>query len=221
MKVGTDGVLLGAWVKPGNSERILDIGTGSGLIALMLAQKSNAKIDAIEIDKSAAFQAKENVNDSAWSDRIIIHNKSLQDFKPDNQFDLIVSNPPFFDCGPQALRQERATARHNLKLTIADLIFYSKSMLNVHGRIALILPFETRYELISTIAHNGLWIEKETRVLPVPGKPVNRILFLLSEIPGIAREVNEIIIEENGRHQYSSEFQEITAEYYMFCENRI
>ncbi len=216
MKVGTDGVLLGAWAKPENSERILDVGAGSGLIALMLAQKSNAKIDAIEIDKSAAFQAKENVNSSPWSDRIIIHNKSLQDFKPDYQFDLIVSNPPFFVCGPQAIIQERATARHNLRLTIDELIFYSKRMLNVDGRIALILPFETRYELIAAIARNGLWVEKETRVIPVPGKQANRILFLLSEIPGIERDVDEIIIEENGRHQYSSDFQKITGEYYIF-----
>lgn len=218
MKVGTDGVLLGAWVNPQNAERILDIGTGSGLIALMLAQKSKAKIDAVEIEESAAEQAIENVENSSWSDRIIIHNTSFQDFKPQQKFDLIISNPPFFDSGPKAPQKDRATARHNQNLTITHLISFSKKILNKSGHIALILPVEMRRELVLSIAKNDLWIEKETRVIPVPGKSANRILFLLSENSDLIRRVDEIIVEENGRHQYSEEFKKITSDYYKFYE---
>lgn len=218
MKVGTDGVLLGAWVTPENSRQILDVGTGSGLIAIMMAQKTDAEIDAIEIDKAASEQAAENIIKSPWSDRLKVYNISLQDYgaRSEKKYDLIVSNPPFFNSGPQADQKERATARHNNELTITELIYHSRNLLRGNGKVALILPVDMRQELVSCIAQNGLWIEKETRVVPIPGKPVNRILFLLSVVQNQERVVNEIVLEENGRHQYSKDFQEITKEYYTF-----
>lgn len=218
MKVGTDGVLLGAWTEPTGAKRILDIGTGSGLLAIMLAQRSSAIIDAIEINQDAATQARENFESCHWSEQLQIHNVSLQEFanQPGYKYDLIITNPPFFSTGPQSPDTNRAMARHNNSLTVDELILCSVKMLTREGKIALILPVELRRPLVSSIAKCALWIEKETKVIPVPGKPVSRVLLLLSRATGTNAVINEIVVEDNGRHGYSTQFRELTAAYYKF-----
>ena len=124
MKVGTDAVLIGSWVNASNSKTILDIGTGTGIIALMLAQKSGARIDAIDIDNNAFEQAQENVNNCNWKERITVHHVSLQQFVADStqKYDLIVSNPPYFVDSSKAIEESRTNARHTDQLAYTDLL---------------------------------------------------------------------------------------------------
>lgn len=140
MKVGTDGVLLGAWAGTESCNRILDIGTGTGLIALMLAQRSKAVIDAIDIDADACLQAQENAESSPFAGRINVRHCALADFAQaaTNLYDLIVSNPPYFVDSLKCPDRQRNTARHTDTLTLEDLLQDSRKLLAPQGRIALI-----------------------------------------------------------------------------------
>ena len=142
MKVGIDGVLLGAWADVTSAKSILDVGTGSGLIALMLAQRSNAGITAIDIEPNAVLQAEENVGLSPWKDRVKVLEVSLQDFSvpEDEKFDLIVSNPPYFVNSLKNPDAVRLSARHVTDLTHDVLLVKSLQLLKKTGRICLILP---------------------------------------------------------------------------------
>ena len=141
MKVGTDGVLLGAWCSSQSARRIADVGTGTGLISLMCAQRNaTAKIDAIEIDSSAAKCARENVARSVWNDRIEVIESAIQQFSTEERYDLIVSNPPYFSETLQSPDPSRATARHNCSLPHRDLIDAAKRLLTPEGRLSIILP---------------------------------------------------------------------------------
>ncbi len=216
MKVGTDGVLLGAWVKPEGARRILDVGTGSGLIALMLAQKSEAEIEAVEIDGDAAGQAGQNVEDSPWSDRVCVHNISFQEYCMlcKNKFDLIVSNPPYFISGPESPDKNRATARHNNKLRLSEFVKGCVGLLSPKGKIGLVLPYTLREELVTVVAENNLWIEAETKILSTPLKPPVRLLFVLSREFPEKQMLDRIVIETETRHRYSEEFIRLTKDYY-------
>lgn len=217
MKVGTDGVILGAWANPGGSKRVLDIGTGTGLLALMLAQKTtHAQIDAVEINREAAQQASENFKNSKWNNRLICFHTSIQEYSNVSieKYDFIISNPPYFKLGPIAESRERAIARHNLELPLIELISCSVRLLNKSGRIALVLPNNLRRELVSVIAKQNLWIEQEVHIKPNFDKDANRILVLLSDSENSTYIKSSLIIED-GRHQYSKEFKELTADFYL------
>lgn len=221
MKVGTDGVLLGAWAKPGNSKTILDIGTGTGLLALMLAQKAgDAQIDAIEIDAEAVNQARFNFITSDWKNKLKCYHTSLQEYSRvcKKKYDYILSNPPYFSHGPVAEQKERAIARHNLELPLPELISCSKSLLAMQGKIALVLPRSLRRTLVSAIAKHNLWIEQEVHIKPNPSKAVNRVLFLLSGSFDSRYKREELIIE-NARHQYTEEFKALTRDFYLEGKN--
>jgi tRNA1Val (adenine37-N6)-methyltransferase len=215
MKVGTDGVLLGAWIDINGAKRILDVGTGTGLIALMIAQRSDALIDAVEIDESAADQAMENVANSMWASRIHIHFNSFQNFSnTDIKYDIIVSNPPYFtDCLP-APESKRSLARHNDQLSLKELVDGVVRLLSQLGRFSVILP-ANEYEIFRELALKlNLNENRRTIVYPSPGKDVKRIL---SEFAFYQKEFieNSIVIEKYGRHQYSGEFIELTRNYYL------
>ncbi|MDP2113785.1 MAG: methyltransferase, partial [Bacteroidota bacterium] len=143
MKVGVDGVLLGVWANVSGAKRILDIGTGTGLIALMMAQRNaDARIDAVEIEPDAFQEAVYNIQQSPWNERIQIELCSFQEFagKAGLKYDLIVSNPPYFTNGHKAPLENRATARHSDSLSLGDLISGAIGLLNETGKIALVLP---------------------------------------------------------------------------------
>src|SRR4051812_37120730 len=142
MKVGTDAVLLGSWIRPGLSRYILDIGTGTGLLALMIAQKSFAGIDAIDIDQGAFFQATENVRISPWYSRIYIYHQSFQNFSKTTtkQYDLVVTNPPYFHDASKPSIESRIHARHDDQLTFLELANGVKKVISPEGKFYLILP---------------------------------------------------------------------------------
>jgi tRNA1Val (adenine37-N6)-methyltransferase len=215
MKVGTDGVLLGAWADTKGVKKALDIGTGTGLIALMLAQRSDAVIDAIEIDDEAATQAGENVAKSPWLSRINVIYASLQDYTPsETKYDLIVSNPPYFTDSLQAPDRKRSVARHNEQLSPDELIEAVNKILDAKGRFCVILPVN-EFEIFKILAEkSGLFENRRTLIIPSPDKPVKRVLCELSFNKSDVI-VNSMVIEKYGRHRYSEEYIALTKNYYL------
>ena len=215
MKVGTDGVLLGAWANCENAKNILDIGTGTGLIALMLAQRSNGKIDALEIDEVACKQAKENVENSLWRERINIVNKSFQDFSKTahKKYDLIVSNPPYFQNSLFAPDEKRTNARHNSNLELEDIIDGAK-LLDEEGILSIILPYLEGNMFILKSFEKELYCIRQTKVLPKPNREPKRLLLEFMKIKKPLIE-QEIIIELNKRHEYSEAYKNLTKDFYL------
>lgn len=216
MKVGTDGVLLGAWANCEGAKKVLDIGTGTGLVALMLAQRSNATIDAVEIDREATKQAKENVQKSPWGDRIEIINQSFQEFTKmrDESYDLIVSNPPYFQNAFFAPDEKRTNARHNSNLQLEDLLTGAQKLMNEEGILSMILPYLEGSMFILKASEMGLYCVRQTKVLPKPNREPKRLLleFMKTKKPLVEQE---IIIELNKRHEYSEAYKNLTQDFYL------
>jgi len=216
MKVGIDGVLLGAWVDIGNADSILDIGTGTGLIALMLAQRSDAQIDAIDIDPDAVLQANENVQKSPWISRIAVQQIDLQNYilSTTKRYDVIVSNPPYFVNSTKAPVENRNTARHTDTLTHEELLDNALTLLKPTGRICVILPVNEGLSSVEYAISIGLHCTKQVVVFPKPGAVAKRLLLEFS--PKFTACVNsEIVIESDVRHQYSPEFTTLAKDYYL------
>lgn len=216
MKVGTDGVLLGAWTNPENAKTALDIGSGTGLIALMIAQRSkNIQIDAIDISEDATEQAKENCLRSPFSDQINCIHSSLNDFAKlyNKRYDLIVSNPPFFVQSLKSPDRQRSLARHNDSLTLESLIYTGSELLDATGRLSLILPSEQKNTIVRLAEEHNLSVSRITNVYPTPGSLPKRILTELSKTPIPFSEDNLII--ENERHVYSNDFSRLAKDFYL------
>lgn len=216
MKVGIDGVLLGAWASVENSHRVLDIGTGTGLIALMIAQRSDAQIDAIDISPDAVLQATENVQQSPWENRISVQEMALQRFshKGEGGYDLIVSNPPFFVNSTKAPLENRNTARHTDTLTHEGLLQHALRMLNPGGRICIILPIPEGRAAIASAACLGLYANKVITVFPKPGGEAKRLLLEFSTNKNDQMS-DQLFIESTTRHQYSEEFSLLAKDFYL------
>ena len=215
MKVGTDGVLLGAWAFIYNPKQILDIGTGTGLIALMLAQKfETAKITALEIDTLASNQASQNFKASNWYNRLTRINKSLQSFETLVKFDLIVSNPPYFNNSEKNPDKQKQTARHTDTLSYYELIEKAFFLLSKTGAFCVILPYSSKDEFIKMCKINKLFLAKELAIKPTPSKEYKRVLLEFSKTKALA-DNQELIIEEFGRHQYSEKYIQLTKEFYL------
>jgi tRNA1Val (adenine37-N6)-methyltransferase len=214
MKVGTDGVLLGAWVELSHSKRILDIGTGSGLIALMASQKNNnAIIDAIDIDKEATIEAGLNVGNSLWFERISVHHTSLQNFNPIYKFDSIISNPPFFKKGTKNPDQQRAIARQTDTLSWDDLIKHSIRLLNEKGEISLIIPALDETNILNIAENYGLNMFKKTAFIPKENKPTERILISLKLSKETVIETKLIHYDVDGN--WTDDYKQLTKDFYL------
>lgn len=216
MKVGTDGVLLGAWTHTHGSERILDIGTGTGLIALMLAQRSDAIIDAIDIDPNACLQARENIASSPFADRIHVYHTPLSGYTPAEgiKYDRIVSNPPYFIDSLKCPDDKRRVARHTDTLSLPDLLRDSRRLLAPGGKIALVLPFDQRESLLDLIRTERLFLSNETLVSPVKDSNPKRILAELSADPQ-TRPLRSYLTIEIERHRYTEEFTALVKDFYL------
>ena len=213
MKVGTDGVLLGAWTNVNTSQRILDIGTGSGLVALMLAQRCEASITAIDIDSEAVEQAQININASNWKNRMEVIHTDLCKYSPQNLFDTIVSNPPYFIDSLKCDDIQRNTARHNDTLTSEQLFENVSQMLCPEGEFSLILPFEQTESAISTGEKYGLHPTRHTRVITRPGLPPKRSLLAFKKHP--EEYIPQDLVIELERHVYSEDYIALTKEFYL------
>ncbi|RHJ92484.1 tRNA1(Val) (adenine(37)-N6)-methyltransferase [Parabacteroides bouchesdurhonensis] len=216
MKVGTDGVLLGAWANVDGCVNMLDVGTGTGLIALMLAQRYQANIDAIDIDMDACFQAKENIESSPFALQIDIHHISFLEYvtRTNKKYDLIVSNPPYFTDSLKCPDKKRTVARHTDSLVLSDLINGCCKLLSSGGRIALIVPFDKKEELTDIANSCQLYAIRTTHVIPVPEAAPKRLLVEYTNVPTPTCQENTLVIEE-ARHQYTPEFKALTKDYYL------
>ena len=214
MKVGTDGVALGAWVPVDGIRRILDIGTGTGLIALMLAQRSSpdCQIVAVELDHDAAGQAAENVANSRWSQRIQVVESAVQTLQAE-PFELIVSNPPYFHHGQPFASPSRQQARHTSSLCHQDLLKHSMRLLAPNGKIAFILPVNEAHLMVERAELNGLHVEQLQRLIPRPAMVPNRFLLLLSRDKCCYLESDIVVCAENGA--YSEAYVEMAREFYL------
>ena len=213
MKVGTDGVLLGAWTPVPDAHRILDIGTGTGLVALMLAQRSQAAIIALEIDSLAAMQAAENIARSPWRDRVEVVVADFKHYKPDTTFDVIVSNPPYFVDSMKCPDSQRSTARHNNDLTYNDLLQGVSALLSPTGAFTLVIPTDVADRVKETAKNYNLFPCRQLYIITKPGAAPKRTLITFTFTPQDCQ--TEELLTEISRHQYSDAYIALTKEYYL------
>lgn len=213
MKVGTDGVLLGAWAKiqDGNT---LDIGSGTGLMALMAAQRNpNVVIDAIDVEENAFIQSTINIDNSKWKDRVFAHHVALQDYAPDKKYDTIISNPPFFNNTYQPEEQKRNIARQNSLLPFEQLAFHVNRLLKPTGIFLVVLPIEEE-NFVELAKKYSLYLNKKMNVFPNPKKACKRVLLEFSRKEE-ALVVENLTIETDKRHVYSAEYELLTKDFYL------
>ena len=253
MKVGTDGVLLGAWVPieplaishwplaislptANCQRRILDVGTGSGLIALMLAQRcQEAQIDAIDIDEASCCQARDNFAASPWAERLHVAHSSLQDWSHNklstfdfrlstDKYDLIVSNPPYFVRSLKAPDAARCVARHNDTLPFGELIGCSARLLKPDGILAVIVPCEAEQELQTLAAAEGLQCIRRCYVHPKPGRPAKRAMIVWRKSSAMSADktdktettkTTQSIVLEDAQGGRSEAYQQLTKDFYL------
>lgn len=215
MKVGTDGVLLGAWVALGDADRrLLDVGTGTGVIALMLAQRApEARITALDIDAACIAQARGNADRSPWSGRVETLCMPVQEYRTDAPFDLLVSNPPYYDRSLLPPDAGRATARHTVTLSYGELIAAANCLLAPEGRLAVILPAAESGRFRSQ-ARGRFALRRLTEVWSTPRSGVKRCLMEFARGGEPAAESDRLVIGE-APDRFTEEYRRLTGDFYL------
>ena len=216
MKVGTDAVLLGAWAEAENVSRILDIGCGSGIIALMLAQRTEAQIVGVDIDAPSVEEAKTNAEKTAWKNRMRFYCTDIQRFceeKNRKSFDLIVSNPPFFVNSLKSPVESKNRSRHTDTLTFSDLVKSVSHCLSENGSFAVILPCIYGGQMESLCRQNQLFCFRKLQILPKEGKSPNRILLQFKRTQTPPR--SEVLTIRNANNTYTDTYKELTKDFYL------
>lgn len=218
MKIGTDSVLLGAWCPIDNKPfSVLDIGAGTGILSLMLAQRTSAEqIDAIEIDDNAYEQCVENFEASPWSDRLFCYHAGLDEFidEPEDEYDLIISNPPFYSENYKTDNDARDAARFQDALPFEELVDAASLLLSENGIFAVIIPYKEEERFIDLCAEAELFPVKVTRVKGSHTTPIVRSLLAFKRYELSVLEADELVIEIN-RHEYTNEYINLTKEFYL------
>jgi tRNA1Val (adenine37-N6)-methyltransferase len=213
-KVGTDGVLIGAIADISNSDSILDIGSGTGLISLMLAQRCGSQITTIEPDPGSYLQTLENIARSPWHDRIKVFNSDLQSFFPDTgKFDLIVSNPPYFADSLKNPDPRKSAARHNDSLTTDELLKGVVRLMKDNGRFQLIMPYVEGNIFIAEANKYGLYCNGILKIRPLPGAEIRRLILTFEKTK--KPPVEKFLTIEHGRHEYTEDYINLTKEFYL------
>jgi tRNA1Val (adenine37-N6)-methyltransferase len=213
-RVGTDGVLLGAYADIKGVKRILDIGAGTGLISLMLAQRSNAEIVAIEPDHDSCLQASENVDQSKWKSRIKVVNSTLQEYTDNRKFDLIVTNPPYFTDSLKNPDSGKSLARHNDSLQSGDLLTGVSRLLTGGGRFQLIMPYAEGNIFIAVAAGYGFYCSDILKIKPLPTSEIRRLIITFGKERVRATE-KFLTIEHGKRHEFTEEYINLTKDFYL------
>jgi tRNA1Val (adenine37-N6)-methyltransferase len=213
MKVGTDGVLLGAWFDFKENGSVLDIGTGTGLIALMAAQRGADSVVAVEIDEKAARQAAENVASSKWKDIVTVVHSDIACFSDDKRFDAVVCNPPFFRDSLRSPDSVRSQARHNDTLSYEKLAEMANSLLSDSGLFSLVLPYDMADTFISVAAKNGLYLCKRTNVVTRKGNLPKRVLLSLCKQVKVC--VTDELVMFDELNNETSEYISIVRDFYL------
>jgi tRNA1Val (adenine37-N6)-methyltransferase len=216
MKVGTDSILLGAMTQVSQGEQILDIGCGSGLLSLMLAQRiqGTGEISAVEVDEAAATQARQNIAQSPWSGTITVIQSDINQFTASHPFDLIISNPPYFICSLLGPKEARNAARHTAGLTQQQLLKRVSALLSAHGLFWLILPIKEANQLIELSTGVGLHLQQLCTVHTVKQKPMHRYIMAFAKFacPQIVKSTIDVYDENR---QYTSQFIALTQNFYL------
>lgn len=218
MKVCTDACMLGAWTASkmdgSGINNILDIGCGTGLLSLMLSQKINASIDAVEIDPDAAKQAGENISASPWASNIRVIPASLQEFMPLKKYDLIICNPPFYENDLRSVHENKNFARHDTGLKLDMLAFYVKSLLNDEGRFVLLLPIRRTVQFEKIAEEHGLFPKEKLLVRQSPRHDPFRSIIMFGKKETGNATTNEMTIHTDER-QYTDDFELLLKDYYL------
>ncbi len=216
MKVGTDGVLLGAWAAVRPTDRlVLDIGTGTGLVALMVAQRAaEARITAIDIDRACVEQARANADLSPWGDRIETVCLPVQSFQCSEPYDMILSNPPFYDNSLHSPDNRRTVARHTASLSFAELLSAVDRLLAADGRFAVVLPADEarRFRML---ALGRLWLAAQTDVQTTPRSGIRRSLMLFSRHRPDVQPAPERLVIQTAPQTFTPEYRALTADFYL------
>ena len=223
MKIGTDGVLLGAWADVAQASSILDIGTGTGILALMAAQRhSTALIHAVELETDAYQQAKDNVAESPWKERIKVIHRSIQEYAKQpliDRYDAIISNPPFFEVEANTAIQDSARrhARNTSALTFSDLLDCVQLLLAAEGIFSLVLPLQEGLYFIKLAKEKGFFLKRKVEVIPRMGKAANRLLIEL--VKYATKETRTtLIIRNEGKeyHDYTEGYVLLLKDFYLY-----
>jgi len=216
MKVGTDGVLLGAWADVADAGRILDVGCGSGVIALMLAQRfPMAQIDAVEIDAAACEQAAANFADSPFARRLQVIHSDVRQYVPAQFYDSIVVNPPFFIRSLKSPDARRSTARHNDDLSFTDLLNHSRRLLVADGHLFLIVPFDAWESLQAAAVNEQFTLRRKTIVYAIENRPPKRLLLEYSLENSHQLPTEDRLNIQNADGAYSLSYRELTQAFYL------
>ena len=220
MKVGTDGVLLGAWgdVKSVGECRVLDIGAGTGVVSLIIAQRNAlALVDSIEIDEKSALQCSDNFSKSCWSDRLVVINKPIQIFAEQNKvkYDYVFSNPPYFNNSLKNSDDAKSTARHTDSLSYDDLASSVNSLLSDTGSFSAIFPYVESGIFVAIASQYGLYCNRRLEVRGSSAKPIKRVLMTFTREKGAVCNTELMDIELGERHVYSEKYIELTKQYYL------
>ena len=216
MKVGTDGCLLGAWCPLPQSGRVLDVGTGTGVIALMCAQRNDhLQIEAIDSQLASAREAAQNFRFSAYHQRLHAQHIRLQDFQPSQPFELVISNPPFFAKSLKSHHSERNEARHADWLQPTELVAFALHNLTASGSLATIYPEEAYHKLALAAGESGLHLTHLRKVRPTPTKPVHRVLSVFSKAENPLLKEETLVVEDKGHLGWSADFRALLKPFYL------
>lgn len=217
MKVNTDAILIGSWAKVDNCFNILDVGTGTGVIALMVAQRAErAKVIGIEIEEKSFLEAYANAENSIFSNSVYMVHDSIQNFCQlhTNSFDHIISNPPFFTEGTFSSNENKANVRHAIKLPHGDLLNAVTNLLSKEGKFSVILPCIEGYRFIELAERSGLYTSRITEVRPRLTKSIERLLIEFTRVEH-EKEEKEIVIYYENSKDYTDEFKNLTKAFYL------
>lgn len=213
MKVGIDSVLLGSWCPCDSPLEVLDIGTGTGILALMMAQRSQANIDAVELDKDAFEQATENIAKSSYNSRISVYATPIQDFTSNKSYDIIISNPPYFENSLKSTDEQRNKARHTDTLSFDALCEAAARLLKPEGTFALILPTTSKESIIDAANEHHLFAKEIVEIKGKENKIAKRILISFTKTETVINRSELSIRNAEGR--YSKEFETMTKDFYL------
>ena len=215
MKVGTDAILLGRWVEVKPTDVVLDIGTGCGLLPLMLSQKGVAQVDAVDIDKASIEEATVNFEASQWREHLRAYHSDIVDYQTEERYDLIVSNPPFFNRFSKCDSERKSRARHNdAGLSYATICREVCRLMKPEGRLALVLPLDVSLDFLDTAEHFGLYLHKRMTIVPIAGKEPNRVnLELGFGKPEKVQEETFVIRDTDNR--FTVQYNEFLKDFYL------
>ena len=216
MKIGTDAILLGRWVDVNGDDEVLDIGTGCGLLPLMLAQKGIKSADAVEIDHDSFKEAAQTFSNSAWKSRLFAINDDIKRYAEScsKKYDLVVSNPPFFFGDNIPEKEKKGLARHTNTLSYNDLLISVKQLLKPDGRFALVLPARESLTFLKDAENQGFFLKKEMKIVPIEGKEPNRINMQLV-VNQVGRVESETFVLRHPDHSFTKEYKEFLKDYYL------